>query len=81
MRNILLASVAIFVDASGKGISRTFLSFGPSRRDLGAARTDADGRFSLDLPEAIVAARPELHAAFAGDAALGGALAIAEPTP
>ena len=74
-------ATAIFVDASGKGISRTFLWFGPSRRDLGAARTDADGRFSLDLPGAIAAARPELRATFAGDAALRGALAIVEPTP
>jgi hypothetical protein len=51
-------------------LKREFLWFSPSRRDLGAAATDADGRFTLNMPETAVLARPEIRVAFAGNASL-----------
>ena len=72
-------ATVIFLDAKGKGLKRDFLWFEPSRRDLGAAKTDADGRFALTPPQVLASARPQLRAAFDGDAQRRGALAIVEP--
>jgi hypothetical protein len=60
-------------------LKREFLWFSPSRRDLGAAATDADGRFTLNMPETAVLARPEIRVAFAGNASLRSTLATVEP--
>jgi hypothetical protein len=69
----------IFIDAAGKGLKRDFLWFGPSQRAIGSATTDTDGRFALNLPEAVAMAQPELRATFAGSASLRPALAVAGP--
>src|SRR5262249_53488269 len=70
-------ATVIFLNAQGKALKRDFLCSSPSRLTLGAVTTDADGRFGLPLPQAMAAAQPEIRAAFAGDARLRGALAIA----
>jgi hypothetical protein len=72
-------ATVIFMDGAGRGIARPFLWFGPSRKDLGQAKTDADGRFAFALRDAVTAAQPEIRAAFAGDAKVRPALAIVEP--
>ena len=69
----------IFMDGAGKGLKRDVLWFSPSRRDAGAATTDADGRFSFDLPATVALSQPEIRADFAGNANLRGGLAIADP--
>ena len=71
----------VFMDSAGKGLKRDFLWFSPSQRDLGAATTDADGRFRLDLPPTVALSQPEVRANFAGNASLRGALAVADPAP
>ena len=71
----------IFMDAAGKGLKRDILWFSPSRRDAGAATTDADGRFRLDLPPTVTLSQPEIRADFAGNASLRGAMAITDPAP
>jgi hypothetical protein len=71
----------IFMDGAGKGLRRDVLWFSPSRRDAGAATTDADGRFRLDLPPIVALSQPQVRADFAGNASLRGALAVADPAP
>jgi hypothetical protein len=72
-------ATVILANAQGKGLKREFLWFGPSRRDLNATATDADGRLNVTLPETAARARPEIRVAFAGNAGLRPALAIVEP--
>jgi hypothetical protein len=68
----------IFLDAQGKGMKRDVLWFTPSQQDAGQLKTNADGRFSLSLSQALASSRPEVRVLYAGDDHLRPALAIAD---
>lgn len=66
----------IFIDATGKGLSREFLWFAPSLQQLGKIQTDARGTFRFPLPAAARFAETEVRAEYSGSASLRPALSV-----
>jgi hypothetical protein len=70
----------VFLDASGKGISRNNIWFSPSTQTLGTVQTDNRGAFHIPLEETVSLAQPEIRAYYSGADSLRPSLAVL-PSP
>ncbi|RKP44302.1 hypothetical protein D7S89_22495 [Trinickia fusca] len=70
----------LFVDAAGHEVQRRMISLEPTELILGAAQTDADGRFSYTLSNTFAGgAKPTIRARFTGNERLRGASVLLPP--